>query len=242
VAAAYLGRRLVALTLEDDALRVRVAGKPLGRLDQLLHPVASVSASPDQLKAACAEGLPPLYYSSGSVTCQIRGTWWRLAQDRCEELNYVAAAPGKNLDAPRLAMRAARGIWVDGVVLPGSLGASAVQLGHDGWCAASDDGVHWRPHRREEAGAVIAIGDGAAILALVTDRGEPKLVTVSAAGLVLRLVGANSVRTLTGWSGGPGRPAIHPTLPLVAVQRSRDLIEVGDLLTGEVLQVARSEP
>jgi hypothetical protein len=242
VAAAYLGRRMVALTLEDDALRVRVVGKPLGRLDQLIHPTAAVGATPDQMRAACAEGLPPLYYSSQSVICQILGTWWRLSPEHCKRLNYMAAAPGKNVDLPRVACRVARGIWADHAVLPGSADASAVQLGHDGWCALSDDGVHWRPLRGAEAATVIAAGEGATVLALVTEGGEPKLVTASPAGLVLRLVGANGVRTLTHWSGGPGRPTIHPTLPLVAVQRASDLIEIGHLLTGEILQVVRSEP
>jgi hypothetical protein len=131
---------------------------------------------------------------------------------------------------------------VDYRILPDSADFSGVVLGHGGWSAVTADGVYWRPFRYgREAAAPISVGDAADVLALVEDSGEPKLVTLSAGGLVVRLVGATSIRTLTSWSGGPGRTAVHPTLPLVAVQRADDLIEVGDLLTGDVLQVIRSE-
>ena len=241
LAAAYLGRRLVALVLEGDELRIRVVGKPLGRLDLLVHSATEVGATLDEITATATSGLAPLYFSSNGIICPIDRTWWRLTQDYCEKLNSPAVAPGKNVDTPRVANRTARGIWVDQTLLSDSTNA-AVVLGHGGWSAVCDDRVYWRPLRREEAAPAIAVGDGAEIVALVEDGGEPKLVTVSSAGLVLRLVGVTSVRTLTAWSGGPGRPTIHPTLPLVAVQRAPDLVEVGDLLTGEVLQVVRGEP
>jgi hypothetical protein len=241
LAASYLGRRLVALVREGDELRIRVVGKPLGRLDRMVHSVHEVGADLDATTTTAAGGLSPLYFSSNGIICSIQGTLWRLTQDYCEKLNSPAVAPGKNLDAPRVANRTARGIWVDQTLLSGSTDAEVV-LGHGGWCAVSDDRVHWRPIRRKESAAGITVGGGDEIVALVEDDGEPKLVTVSPGGLVLRLVGASSLRTLTAWSGSPGRPAIHPTLPLIAVQRAPDLVEIGHLLTGEVLQVVRGDP
>lgn len=239
-AAAYEGRRLVALYLDGDEFRVEVAGKPLKALVNLAVPVAAAGFTPDEVvTAARTGGLPPLHCVPDGVICRINGSWWQLSPDSGQELDALAVAPGKQVGLPRMAVRADGGIMIDRTLLPSSADAGSVVIGHGGWCAVSRDRVRWRAHRDRGPAPEITVGDGDEVLALVTERNEPRLVTVSPAGLVVRLVGENTVRTLTRWSGAPGRPVVHPVLPLVAVQRASDLIEVGDLLTGESLQVIR---
>ena len=240
LAAACLGNRLVALVLEADELRVRVVGKPLGHLDRLVHSPADMDSTVEQIQTTAGSGLAPLYFSASGLVFSFNGTWWQLSEPYCRTLPCPAVAPGKALDSPRVAKRTSQGIWVDQTLLADSADA-ALLLGHDGWSAVSNRGGFWRLQRGLESATPIVVGAGDDVVALVTDRNEPKIVTMSAAGLILRLVGARNTRTLTAWSGGPGRAIIHPTLPLVAVQRAPDLVELGDLLTGEVLQVLRSE-
>jgi hypothetical protein len=243
LAAAHLGRRLAALVLDGDQVRVSVVGKALKQLDGLALPVSDFRATSDELEAAATDALPPLFYVSGELLCSLHGSWRLISPQRTLQVLLETVAPGHNVDTPRIARSLPQGITIDHHLIPGTADVSAVVLGHANWCAVSDDGLHWRPSRlgREFANP-ITIGSNDEVLALVTDDDEPKLVTVSAGGLVVRLVGADSLRTLTSWSGGPGRPSIHPTLPLVAVQRADDLIEVGDIFSGEVLHVIRSVP
>lgn len=242
VAAAYLGRRLVAVTLEGEELRVRVIGKPFARLAELIVPVEKTGATSAEIEAACGRGLAPLYLAAQDVICQVGGTWCQLSPAFCRRLPDAVVAPGDKLDLPRLVRRKSDGAWTGSGEFPGSLDTAAVLLGHGGWLAVRAEEGPWFPVRDGEFGPEIWYGAGDEVLALVTDDGEPKLVTLSPGGLIVRLVGASGVRTLTAWSGGPGRPVIHPTLPLIAVQRSPELIEIGDLLTGEVRQVVRSGP
>jgi hypothetical protein len=46
---------------------------------------------------------------------------------------------------------------------------------------------------------------------------------------------------LTQWSGSPHPPALHPSLPLLAVQRQNGTIDVADLATGNRLLTLRSD-
>ena len=54
----------------------------------------------------------------------------------------------------------------------------------------------------------------------------PEFIKFSPTGLVLRYVRPGSRRTLTEWSGGAPyvMPAVHPTLPLLAVTRDDGLV------------------
>jgi hypothetical protein len=241
LAAAYLGRRLVALTLESEQIKARVVGKPLGRVDRLSVSAEQLGTNDSDIRADAWGGLPPLYFTTGGLIAQFLGTWWKLGERSCEQLRARAVGPGQSVDTPRIAMVSARGVWLDGAFLPGADDVGRVLLGHGGWCGISDDGVYWRICRGSESAPTIAVGDGAEVLALVVEGDEPKLVTISVGGLVVRLVGHASVRTLTSWSGGPGRPSVHPTLPLIAVDRGQEVIEIGNLLSGDVLQVVRGD-
>ncbi len=44
----------------------------------------------------------------------------------------------------------------------------------------------------------------------------------------MRLHTATATKTLTRWSGIALAHAVHPTLPLIAVQRAEDHIEIGN--------------
>ncbi len=67
----------------------------------------------------------------------------------------------------------------------------------------------------------------------------PRLVTVSESIVRLRAPGEATV--FTEGSGAALARALHPRLPLLAVQREEDYIEVLDVTTGDRLQELRAE-
>lgn len=245
LAGSALGKRLVVVVLEDGELRVRVIGKPLGRVTEFVHPVALLGVSAAEVEAETETRLPPVHFAGSDLIFGFKDAWWRLSQHSCEPVDAVAIAPGTNIDQPRMATvvggAGSVGVRADWNLIPDTSASTVVVLGTDRSVAVSEDRVHWRTFIHRRPSDVIVVEQGCEVLALVVDEEQPKLVTLSPAGLIVRLVGAQGVRTLTRWSGGTGRPTIHPSLPMVAVQRADDLVEIGNLLTGELHQVIRSE-
>lgn len=245
VAAAYLGKRLVALLAADDGtLRVRVVGKQIAWLDDIAVPFAAAGVTEELLAAVMETSLPEVHLLSTSLLVRLDDRWLALEGESATDTGYVAVSPGEHLDRPLRVSATGTGLRVnDWDSVAGTTGDERVVAGARQWYAISDDGVSWRPASlRGQRTSPIVVGAGDEVIALVTDtQGEPLLVTRSAAGLVLRAVGAGGAHTLTAWSGHDGRPAIHPTRPLIAVQRSPELVEVGDLLSGATLQLVRAE-
>lgn len=242
LAASGLGKRLVAVVAQDGEIRIRVIGKALGRVAEFAHPLVTLDVTPAEIDAEADSALPPVFFSGSDVIFGFKGGWWRISASSCEQFDALAIASGHNIDQPRIATLAGRGVRVDWNVVPDSSSLSSVVLGSGRSLAISEDRVHWRTflHHQQPADDIV-VEQGCEVLALILEDGEPKLVTLSRAGLIVRLVGAHGVKTLTRWSGGPGRPTIHPSLPMVAVQRADDLVEIGHLLTGELYQIIRSE-
>lgn len=243
LAGSALGKRLVVVVLEDGELRVRVIGKPLGRVTEFVHPVAflGVTAAEIEAETETENRLLPVHFAGNDLIFGFKDTWWRLSQHSCEPVDAVAIAPGTNIDQPRIAALIGGGVRADWNLIPDTSASTVVVLGAERSVAVSEDRVHWRTFIHRQPSDVIVVEQGCEVLALVVDDGQTKLVTLSPAGLIVRLVGAQGVRTLTRWSGGTGKPTIHPSLPMVAVQRADDLVEIGNLLTGELHQVIRSE-
>jgi hypothetical protein len=78
------------------------------------------------------------------------------------------------------------------------------------------------------------VGEGESVRALQEIDDAPAFVTVSAAGLIVRLRWPAADRTLTAWSGGTEQPVVHPSRPWIAVRNDGRLL-VGDLNTGATL-------
>ncbi|WP_127356235.1 hypothetical protein [Actinacidiphila soli] len=101
------------------------------------------------------------------------------------------------------------------------------------WRFAGPDGLHPGTRRTEEGEEPLGV--------VLVEGGQAHLVTRSASGLLLRLRGPVADTVLTKWSGSPHPPALHPSLPLLAVQRQNGTIDVADLATGNRLLTLRSE-
>ena len=67
----------------------------------------------------------------------------------------------------------------------------------------------------------------------------PALMHVASGGLLVRWSTAHHTHTLTELSGSLSRPALHPTLPLLAVQPEPDLVLVAHPVTGDVIRRIR---
>jgi hypothetical protein len=103
--ASFIGRRLVALVLVGDELRVEVRGKHLGHVDGLAVAPSAVDLDIQAIEAAGGGALPCLVYDRGDLVTNVSGTWWRLApgQDPRQESEIVAVLPDVRPDVPRIA-------------------------------------------------------------------------------------------------------------------------------------------
>jgi hypothetical protein len=243
LAASSLGRRLVALVARDHQVCVHVVGKRLGLLEEIAVVIDELDLKVSDVEAILAGGLPPVFFQRGDLLCPLHGTWWRLPPTGPPRVaSVVAAGPGRYLDMPRTAVRRRGRLWVDGA--PGSLvipADAAVVMGEGSGLAWSNDGTAWHVHTEDEPDVTVTVEPGFRVLGLVRAGQRPSLLTVSRTGRIVRLVTRDGIRTLTRWSGTSSPPALHPTLPLLAVQRSSDQIEVGDLGTGDLLLVLRNQ-
>ncbi len=241
VAAAHLGRRLVALVADDDdVLRAVVHGKPVTGLDDVAVPVAVAGLDAGELRRQADDAIAPLHLLGHELLVRLGGAWLALSADRARATPYVAVAPGQHLDQPLRVAATSSGLRVaDGREVRGAPPDAQVVVGarhRVAWCG---DGRTWQPVGKLAGWAPIVVDPRDEVLGLVPVDDEPHLVTRSPAGLLLRLAGAGGVRTLTHWSGSAEPPAVHPALPWVAVRRAPDVVEVGDLGSGRVLHVVR---
>ena len=102
---------------------------------------------------------------------------------------------------------------------------------------AAAAGGRWSVRGRGIAEVSIEVDANDTVLGVLT-RGheqDPALVTVSQAGMIVRLRSASEVKTLTACSGLALARALHPGLGLLAIQHDEQSLEVRDLLTGEIV-------
>jgi hypothetical protein len=239
VAATFFpGRRLVALILVDGYFRAQVVGKRLGSLDQIDFPVETVGVDVDIVLADVAERPAPLHFVSGDLLCELAGTWWRISPDNeAQPESIVAIGPGSHPDQPRLVYPGDQPRW----------GRTAPKFPDDAVVVAgSRNALAWSKPRSptwtlEPDGVTVTVEDGARVLGLAHLGNSTALVTVSSAGLLVRLVGRDIQQTLTRWSGGTHVPALHPIYPWLAVRRDDGRIEVADLSTSESLLTIRAD-
>ncbi|MFF3671334.1 hypothetical protein [Microtetraspora malaysiensis] len=246
LAASVLGNRIVVVIEQDRMLRVHVIGNPLGKVRSVSVPIESLDLDLRDIEQICAEGLAPLFYQSGDVISPLGDDgWWRLRPDSAAyrtDLVAIAPSTGSQFDQPHFVTWGPHGKHVS---VPGSFKRiepedDVVVLGGGGY-ARSTDAQTWHVVHPRGVRASITVEPESSVLGLAFDENEPMLVTAGRGGVLLRLVRPSGTRALTGWSGLPSLPVIHPTQPLIAAMDETGRLKVGDLITGEtLLRVATS--
>jgi len=252
LAAGWVDRRrlVVLLALPGDRLGVRAIGRRTNWsvvLEGLSADLGDLGLDGRSVAAAADAGLAGLYPSPGrfgdGLLVGLGRDWWLLRPDQLLRTVPVAAAAASR-HGTRVATQYGGRIDVvepDGRLSPVPQGAEVV-LDGEARIAWSTDAVTWTVQAERQELARIEVEPGARVLGLAAADGQPALVTVSPAGLIVRLCKPDGVRTLTAWSGGAGPPAVHPTLGLLAVQRQDGAIQVGEIGTGRVLLTLQAAP
>jgi hypothetical protein len=238
VAAAPLGRRVVAAVTDGQALWVRVIGKKLSRVDRIQVRLRDVGLDEDLLGEMEGRPLDPLFLQGGNIVLHTPGGWFSLEGDRARpEGHLLAMAPGPALDVPVQAFSAQDDLWLGGTrwERQGSpaAGPLVVTGGQRPWCAWTMDSRVWRVVRGPDLVCEIAVEEGDRVAGLVVVDHQPALVVVSPSGRIVRQVGERHVKTWTRWAG-PAHFSVHPTRPWLA-RTTPDRILVGDLQTGDTL-------
>jgi hypothetical protein len=229
VAATFVGTRTVAVVAVDGVLRVEVVGKPLAQVDRVSVSLSDLNLDPAALERA-TETLRPLFFHLGGVIFDTGDGWVELPADgNAPPRSVVAISPGALPDQPRVVWRYNDRTYVDNAPVPGN---PFVVLGPNGLWASTQDGIHWE---LPSPPLIIATEPGERVLGVRIVDDVPALVTVSAAGLIVRLRWPTTTRTLTRWSGAGRPPALHPVHGLLAAQREDGRVEIGELSTGTVL-------
>ena len=245
IAAASAGRRLIAVTRNGDRLRCVVVGKELGRISDLSLRVQDIDGTVPAADAV-ADSLPAVYYDRGGLLCDLAGTWWEFgAHDPPRASGAVAVGLGHHSDAPNR-------IYLDGA---GHLrDQSPDPIGFDVapsalWVVVGRRAVAWSVDERWNIRGngvrptTITVPDDCDVIGIVTEGREanPALVSRSDAGALVRLHTETATKTLTRWSGITLAHAVHPRLPLIAVQRADDHVEIGTIEDGQLLASVRAK-
>ena len=239
VAAASLSRRLVVLVRGDDELSAVVLGKRLGRIEGLAAALDDLGPLPDDDRLL--GDLAPLFYDRGDLLCRIGPDWWRLAPGRGPaQEDLVAVGPGAQMDVPRIVRLDPLGHLYDGTLAIGhDVPAGALRVAVSGHAVAWSVDERWHVRGPRLAPCTIHVPEDCEVIGVVTV--GPMLVSRSQGGALIRLHAQSATKTLTRWSGLALDHAVHPLLPLIAVQRDEGTVEIGDLTTGELLMTVRAQ-
>ncbi|MFJ9516836.1 hypothetical protein ACIRPK_00965 [Kitasatospora sp. NPDC101801] len=229
LAAGRTGRRLIALCVEGDRLTAHVIGRQVGDPGAYTAELAAFEAGPDLLAELLAGPVLPLLRRSSDLEFPLGGRWWRIgpvgrvADDGPVGWGTRDRTPFNRLREPRL--------------FGGTLHDEARRIHHflhsGGTQAWSQDSRTWEVRTAEGAASRITFREQAEVIGLVHGR-QPTLITLSRSGHLVRAVHSDGVRTLTRFSGGAGRPTVHPSRPLIAAETRPGRIVVGDATTGRV--------
>ncbi|MDX6312709.1 MAG: hypothetical protein QOF44_2173, partial [Streptomyces sp.] len=246
LAAGYFGRRLVVLGLARGTLRVQVVGKPWKVPERYAVPAHHLGIGAGDALEGAGESLAPLVVDESGMMCRWAGDWYRMPWNGLPAVapDIVSALPATGDGRPRIVLRDGGGLRLPhlpegeqvlkeahAVLGPGI--AHARSLAGHVWRFGGPDGLHPGTRRTEEGEEPLGV--------VLVEGGQAHLVTRSASGLLLRMRGPMTNTVLTQWSGSPHPPALHPSLPLLAVQRVDGTIDVADLATGNRLLTLRSD-
>lgn len=242
LAATVVGPRTVALVRNQSQIQVAVVGKRLGRVHEIDVPMAELGLDEATADRICETGLGQLLFKSGSIIAELDGQWWVLnPPDEVDSMRIVAGAATSVVDQPRLASLSDSGLIHDRKRLPISfIEGSRVLLGPESALAIEYEAGLWQSPLDDFG--LIEVPPDCTVHGLTRRNGRPTLVTQSQGGHILRLVGPGAdTTTLTDWSKDVASVALHPTLPLLAIQRLDQTIDVLDVAQAPV-RLVRIEP
>ncbi|MGA5823164.1 hypothetical protein ACPC54_35540 [Kitasatospora sp. NPDC094028] len=230
VAAAQHGRRLLVLCVVRGRLVLEVIGRPVADGDGYAVDAAAVGLPPvgsAGFAELTARPVLPVLREGDDLLLPVAGRWRRIAPGGVvtEDGPVASTAGGRPF-------RFAREPRLSDVALPPEA-ADAAQVVHGaglvGWSA---DGREWRlDHERTGPRTIVLRDEGAEVIGLVQEAGEPVLITRTEAAGLVRAVRPDGVRTHTGLSGGAA-PAVHPRLPLIVAEPRPGALVVADAVTG----------
>lgn len=247
VAAASLGRRIVAAVTDGTGLWIQVIGKKLARTDRIHVSLSVLGIDCVDLERIQSEPLRPLYLQGGSIVLRGADRWHSLNAEEVTSFQTVTElAPGSALDSPREAYLYPRELVVGPNRFAVTSMAAGPIFGPTGsdpfagtWCAWSEDTRTWKVARGRNIVAEIAVDEADKVHGLCVIGNMPALLVVSPSGRIVRQISAKQVRTWTRWAG-PAHFNVHPTRPWLA-RTTDDTITVGDLATGETLLEIRAD-
>lgn len=235
LAASVVGSRTVALVAMEGGLRVVVIGKRLGSVDSIYLTLGDLEMDHRAVAAIASDGLPALYFQSGSIVVRLDDQWWSIdASSRVTKIFPSAMAATAKSDQPAVVWMMGGRLWFGGafVDLPAD---SRVMLGSKNLLGVEAETGRWRVHHRQTT-SEITIEDDATAVGLLHLDGLPTLLVLSPGGRLLRLKNTEGAKkTLTKLSGDIVDIAVHPTEPLAAIQRVNGSVDVADLATSQVL-------
>lgn len=242
LAAASLGKRLVAALTDGAGLWIQVVGKKLSRTDQIHLPISAVGLDQQSINDILDQPLKPLYLHGGQILLPTPSGWWSLG-DTAAEMSLLAVAPGSALDNPRTAYPRHDGFGVGSHHWRVTALADGPLLGPlDGgsWCAWTEDTRVWRIARSRDVLEEIGVGEDDHVVGLCVIQHSPALIVTSPSGRIVRQVSPRGIKTWTRWAG-PAHFSVHPGRPWLA-RSTTDRITVGDLSNGQtVLEVRTAE-
>lgn len=238
VAAAFFSQRLVAVSAQsDDTLLITVRGKDLGLFNGFLIPFDLVDLIRSDVETAERQPIRPLYFQGGSLILDLPSGHWKCGHSQAPVKLLVAGAThGATTDLPWLAYRtgAGTGVYVNHLHVPTLPIVARAYLNGDGAAAWQRTDGTW-VYQWHSPPAELRVDPSDEVIALTKSAGRHVLVARSTAGSLLRLCGPNGVHTLTSISGDIISVDVHPTRPLVVIQRSDDTTVVYDLEASETL-------
>ncbi|MEV7027450.1 hypothetical protein, partial [Kitasatospora sp. NPDC093558] len=231
VAAGRTGRRLLALYAEQNRLRLYVSGSRFGEPDRYDVDLADVGIDHEELPALAHQPVLPLVRDGDDLVVPIAGHWRRIAPGGRVTLDgpVVSTADG----GPFVRAREPR--LFDGELPPGVAECEHVVHGA-GLLAWSEDGFGWDIRTRNGERRYLELPGGGEVIAIVEDEaGAPVFITCTRDAHLVRSVREGLVRTLTGFSGAPAVPAVHPLWPVIAAEPRPGRLVTGNAVTGKSL-------
>jgi hypothetical protein len=233
VAAGFVGKRTVALVLEGDRLRVSVVGKPLAGLEAVDIDAARVGL---WLVDACVRGdLAPLLFHAGDVLVRLDGRWLTLSSGDLVWDRVGAAAPTTIPDQPVVLWRGGGSIHVRPRMTVSD--AEHVMIGPRGLVAFGPAGGPYTILDSFGHHVTVKLEPGETVAGVTASPEGPLLVVRSGGDRIIRLRGPERARTLTAASGDIIDLTVHPTMPLLAVQRRSGVIEAFSLPDGRPVAI-----
>ncbi|MEZ5378290.1 MAG: hypothetical protein R2733_17435 [Acidimicrobiales bacterium] len=211
-------------------------GKRLGAVDLIDISLSDLGLDHASVAGLVGGDLLPLYFLSGSIVVGFADQWWRIdAPSSVRRIFPAAIGASVTADQPWVVWSNTGQLWFGGVAIGLPQQGRGVMVGNHAHLGVEVGPGHWRIYQRG-ATSEIRIDDEATGLGLVHLDGLPTLLVQSPGGRLLRLENtAGASKTLTKFSGDLADVAVHPTEPLLAMQRDNGAIDVADLATGEVL-------